>query len=219
MEKVANLSKKFILSAKDIPDKKKYIEFFTALLSVPVLVTVIMLNLNNLKNTNKSNLASSAPAQKQEKIYIPITTTTQNTNKKSTLGDSTQPTQTTSIIPSNQACKPEIGPVSITSPEEGDIITDNPVSVIISYKTGEYCAAVWSYRLNNATWSGYDDKSIALYNLPKGDIKIDVKIKSIVNGQEKILSRNFTYNGETTSTPTLTPAISPDSESSSSSAN
>lgn len=210
MEKVASLSKKILLSTRNIPGKKTYIEFFTALLSVPVLITVIMLNINNLKNTNKSNVATPPPAQKQEKIYIPVTTTTQNTDKNSA-------PQAISVTPSNQACKPEIGPVSISAPAEGDTVTDNPASIIITYKTGEYCAAVWSYRLNDGTWSAYDDKSIALYNLPQGDIKIDVKIKSIVTGDEKILTRNFIYNGTTSaSTPTVPPDISPDAKGSSS---
>lgn len=35
------------------PDKKRLIEFITALLSVPVMITVILINLNNL-NQNKS---------------------------------------------------------------------------------------------------------------------------------------------------------------------
>lgn len=233
MEKVATLSKKILLSTKNIHDKKPYIEFFTAILSVPVLITVIMLNINNLKSTNKSTTASPSPVQKEEKIYIPVITTTQNTNKKSTPQDSVTPTEEISQTPTNQACKPEIGPVSISSPDEGDALTDNPVSIIINYKTGEYCAVVWSYRLNGSSWSAYDDKSIALYNLPPGKIKIEVKIKSIVSGDEQILTRNFTYNGTTTAaaptpTPTLTPSptvpavsptISPETTKSSSSIN
>lgn len=217
MEKVANLSKKFLLSTQNIPEKKTYIEFFTALLSVPVLITVIMLNVNNLKNSNKSTTSSQPPVQKEEKIYIPVTTTTQNTGKNSTPQAINTPTQTISITPANQACKPEIGPASISTPSEGDTVTDNPVSIIITYKTGEYCAVVWSYRLNDGTWSAYDNKSIALYNLPQGKIKIDIKIKSIVTGDEQVLTRNFAYNGTTSaSTPTVTPAISPDAKSSSS---
>ena len=214
MEKVASLSKKILLSTRNIPEKKTYIEFFTALLSVPVLITVIMLNVNNLKNTNKST--PQPPAQKEEKIYIPVTAT-QSTGKNSIPQASNTPAQTISITPASEACKPEIGPVSISSPAEGDTVTDNPTSIIITYKTGEYCAVVWSYRLNDGSWSAYDDKSIALYNLSQGKIKIDVKIKSIVTGDEKILTRNFTYNGTTsTSTPTVSPDISPDVKGSSS---
>lgn len=211
MENVVNLSKKFILSTKNIPDKKRYIEFFTTLLSVPVLITVIMLNLNNLKSNNKSDVASPPPIQKEERIYIPVITTTQNANKNSSPQVSITPDQTLSVTPTNEACKPQIGPVSISTPEEGDTVTDNPVSIIITYKTGEYCAVVWSYRLNGGSWSAYDDKSLALYNLPQGKIKIEVKIKSIVTGDEQILIRNFTYGGTTSNiAPTVSPTTSPD---------
>lgn len=211
MEKVASLSKKILLSTRNIPIKKSYIEFFTAILSVPVLITVIMLNINNLKSSNKSNTDSPPPVQKEEKIYIPIITTTQSQNKNLIPEASISPMQITSVTPTNQACKPLIGPVSISAPAEGDTINDNPAAIIITYKTGEYCAVVWSYRLNNSAWSAYDDKSIALYNLPPGKLKIDVKIKSIVTGDEQILTRNFTYSGTNSPTvPTASPTISPD---------
>ncbi|MBU3978467.1 hypothetical protein KKF69_03150 [Patescibacteria group bacterium] len=210
MEKIIILSKKILSSTRSIPDKKRYIEFFTAMLSVPVLITVIMINMNNLKGSSKSNVASLPPVQKEEKIYIPVTTSQ----------DISTPTQAISITPANQACKPEIGPISISLPNEGDTIIENPASIIINHKTGEYCAVVWSYRLNNAAWSAYDDKSIALYNLPQGEIKIDLKIKSIVTGDEQILTRNFTYNGTASSiTPEVSLMISPDVNNSSSSAN
>lgn len=206
MENVVNLSKKLLLSTKNIPIKKSYIEFFTALLSVPVLITVIMLNLNNLKGNNKSDVASPPPIQKEERIYIPVITT-QDTNKNSVTRDPV----TITVIPTNQACKPQIGPVSISTPSEGNTVTENPASIIIIYKTGEYCAVVWSYRLNSGTWSAFDDKSIALYNLPQGKIKVEVKIKSIVTGDEQILTRNFTYSGPTSNiAPTVSPTTSPD---------
>ena len=37
-----------------LPDKKRYIEFVTALLTVPVLITVLISNFNSLKNNEKS---------------------------------------------------------------------------------------------------------------------------------------------------------------------
>lgn len=213
MEKVTDLSKKILQSTKNIPIKKSNIEFFTALLSVPVLITVIMLNINNLKSNNKPN--TTPPAQNIEKIYIPVISTTQNTNKNPVSEGSNAPTQTISITSTNQPCKSEIGPVSISSPVEGDTITENPASIIITYKTGEYCAVVWSYRLNDRGWSAYDDKSIALYNLPQGQIKIDIKIKSIVTGNEQILTRNFIYNGTNSIiTPTISPIILPETSAS-----
>lgn len=220
MEKVANLSKKFFLSTRNIPEKKTYIEFFTAILSVPVLITVIMLNINNLKSTNTPNKNSAIPEQKKETVYVPVTMSPQKTSKILTPENTVTPSPVVSIIPTSQACKTEIGPISISSPVEGDTVNENPVSIIVSYKTGEYCAVVWSYRINSGGWSDYDDKSIALYNLPQGKIKADIKVKSIVTGQEQVLTRNFIYKGEDTPiTPTAPPAISGDIKNSSSSAN
>lgn len=40
---------------KNLPDKKKYVELITALLSVPVMVTVILINLNNLQQNKESS--------------------------------------------------------------------------------------------------------------------------------------------------------------------
>lgn len=222
MEKVTALSKKVIRSYKTLPDKKQYIEFFTALLSVPVLITVIMLNINSLKISNKSNTPAPAPQVKEEKVFVPVKT--ENTgssgskNTVITVPDTPAPAQ--SGESTSSPCKPGIGPVSITSPQEGDTISDNPVSIIVNYTAGEYCAAVWSYRLNNGSWSDYDDKSIALYNLPKGKIKIDLRVKSIVNGQEQTLTRNFTYNGSSQAQePTLLPTNFQTAKTATSSAN
>ncbi len=90
-------------------------------------------------------------------------------------------------------------------------MTDNPVSVIISYPDDEYCAAVWAYRINGGSWSGYDDKSIALYNLPTGKIKFELKARSVIaNGQERVITRNFTYQGVSTMTITPSPTMATD---------
>jgi hypothetical protein len=210
MEKAAALSKKFLLSYRKLPDKKPYIEVLTAVLSVPVLITVIMLNLNNLNSQKKESTESNAKV-KEQTVYVPIESKTlpKKTTNNQPLADnpatSPEPTAHSSI----SACKTEIGPVAITSPEESETITDNPVSINVDYETGEYCAVVWSHRINGGSWSEYDDKSIALYNLPKGKIKLEIRVKSIASGGEKILTRNFIYNGNSQA---LTP--SPDTQTS-----
>lgn len=167
---------------RGIPDKKQYIEFFTALLSVPVLLTVILINVNNLKGTtSKQPDTKNTDTARQIVVTIP---------------DKKDSDTKTTVSPTQEACKKEIGPIDITYPEENDQISENPVMFSITYKKGNYCAVVWSYRVNNGHWSDYDDKSIALYNLPKGDVRFDLKVKSIVTGDEKILTRNFIYDGE-----------------------
>jgi hypothetical protein len=183
-----NLWQKFL----GLHEHKKYLEFFTALLSIPVLVTVIILNLNTLKSANKDAKPTETPT-KGGFFSAPI---------------EAEPTALTelSVTPS-APCKKELGPVSIDTPEDGETITDNPVSVVIVYDDDEYCAAVWSYRINGSSWSEYDDKSIALYNLPQGKVKFELKVKSVVSKEETTLTRNFTYKGNSTA---VTPTMSQD---------
>lgn len=201
MSEKTNTIKKIFSSYRKIPEKKQYVEFFTAILSVPVLITVIMLNINNLKTNNKQT-PSPTPQIKEEKIYVTVGKLPNSTdsNSSSNTRDKGSSTQSTS-----QPCKQDIGPISIKSPEEGENITDNPVVILVDYKTGEYCSVVWAYRVNGGTWSSYDNKSIALFNLPQGKIKLDLKVKSIVSDSEQTLTKSFIYQGSSIS---LTPDIS-----------
>jgi hypothetical protein len=190
MQNVARLSKRFFSSYKALPQKKQYLEFFTALLSIPVLVTVIILNFNSLKNINNPKTTqTNTPIQTTEKIYY---VTPGNNNSGATVITSTPQASSNGT---QSPCKADIGPVSIDSPQEGTKVSDNPVSVNISYSDSSFCAVVWSYRINGGQWSDYDNKSIAIYNPPQGNIKLDLQVKSIVNGNSKTLTRNFTYIG------------------------
>lgn len=184
METLSNYWKNLKRSIKEFHTKKPHIEFFTALLTIPVLLTVIILNLNNLK----SNSEKEEP--KNETIVI------------------TQAApQEKEIIVTRQACKAGIGDISISNPDENENVSDNPLMIDIDYDAEDFCAVVWSYRINNGNWSSYDDRSIALYNLPNGDIKFELRVKSVVGNSQKTLTRNFVYSGEEASvTPTFTPA-------------
>lgn len=176
--------RKFRADFQKLPERKQYIEFFTAVLTVPVLLTVIILNINNLKATNKKDEPKSEPTVRE--IVI-----TQPTDKEAkTVTITTEP------------CKPGVGTVAISYPEEGDTVSDNPVQFGIKYTPGKYCAVVWSYRINSGRWSDYDDKSVALYNLPSGNVTFDLRVKSVVSGEEKSVSRSFTYSGTSQTTPT-----------------
>ena len=189
-QKLSKYLKKVFRSYRGIPDKKVYVEFITALLSIPVLLTVMILNFNNLKG-NKVTPQSTTQPEKQIIYISPSTDTTKI---------SLAPTK------SQEACKKSIAPISITSPDEGEVVTNNPVFVTISYEQGDFCSAVWAYRINGGGWSNYDDKSIALYNLPPGKIQLDLKVKSIVSSEERTLSRSFVYQGAMQAT--LTPTAS-----------
>ena len=174
VRKKPNVLKRIFRSYRRIPDKKPYIEFVTAMLSIPVLLTVILLNLNTLRgDKNDTKTTNTTP----QTVVITAPPSTQITNTQ------------------QEECTPEIGPVSITSPEDGEIVTDNPVFVSINYKQGKYCSVVWSYRINGGRWSDYDDRSIALYNPPPGTIRFELRVKSVVGNDSRTLTRNFTYQG------------------------
>lgn len=176
---------RFMKDFHKLPERKQYIEFFTAVLTVPVLLTVIILNVNNLRATDKKDTDTKAEPTIREIVI-------------------TQPvgsgTETKTVTVTTEPCTPGIGSIAISYPDEGDTVTDNPVQFGIDYTKGKYCAVVWSYRINNGRWSDYDDRSVALYNLPSGNVKFDLRVKSVVSGEEKTLSRSFTYRGTTVET-------------------
>ncbi len=175
-------------SYKQLPDKKQYIEFFTALLTIPVLLTVIITNVNSLKG------AKTEPKDAPEKIVtIPV---------QMNSGSSKQSNAQT------EECKKGIGTVRITSPEEGENTSENPVNVAIEYTKGGFCSVVWSYRVNGGRWSDYGNTSAALFNPPKGTVKFDLRVKSVVSDDEKNLPRNFTSSGgEVIPTPTNSQSV------------
>lgn len=183
------ISKFFKFLQKGI-ERKHYLEFITAALSIPVLLTVLILNLNNL-NHQKNNTAPTPTPQTNEII----------------IHDSSAPKPTD--IPS---CKKVVGPVLISNPKEGATITDNPVNFIISYSDQSFCSVVWSYRINNGTWSEYSSNSPSIYNMPNGQIKFDLRIQSTVSQDQQMLTRNFNYQGSLvspTTSPAITPSVSP----------
>lgn len=166
--------------------KKPYFEFVTAFLSIPVLITVLLLNVNTLKGINNAKV-----------------TPTPGLGGVNSAGFFAQPvgdaevSQTAASL-TQAPCEKGLGPVSISSPNEDDKVEDNPVVINIDYDDSTYCGAAWSYRINGGTWSGYDDRSVALYNLPQGPVKFELRVKSIVTADEKNLTRNFIYSGKGT---------------------
>lgn len=171
--------KKALFSYRSLPEKKQYVEFFTALLTVPVLLTVITLNLNNLKGQNKQ--MTTTPTEKTIYVTVPPRDASED-----------EPT------PTNKECKKSVGPVSIASPSEGETITDNPVIIDIDYDNSENCEVVWSYRINGGRFSEYGSNNIALYNPPQGTVRLELRVKSVVSNDEKLLKRTFTYEGQST---------------------
>lgn len=196
MEAINKFLRRSRRAIQHVPHKKQYIEFVTALLSIPVLLTVIILNFNSLK--------AKDDGEKQIQDTRPIIVTVPV--EKDTRRDEPTP------LPSQAVCKKEIGPVSITSPEEGEVVTENPVTLSLNHDDETYCAIVWSYRVNEGRWSEYGDNTVALYNPPKGQVKIEVRVRSTVSKEEKRIIRTFTNQPEETPPPTssaTTPSPTP----------
>lgn len=183
-KKVAGkVGKKKSLSKK-IVQKKPYFELITAILSIPVLITLSILNINSLTKINATPTPTPEANNVQRKGFF------------------ASPVEKKIMISPSAAidapCKEGIGPVSIATPGENDKVADNPVIITIAYDDREYCGVAWSYSINGGNWSGYDDRSVALYNLPQGQVTFELRVKSITTSDEKTLTRKFTYEGKGT---------------------
>jgi len=184
--------------AKKLPDKKNHVEFITAVLSVPVMLTVIILNLNNLSQ-QKNNVQKQSPATTAVPIQIVITGDKQKTTNDSPIINTSEPTSTPT--PTIISCIKAIGPVSIIFPRENEVVSNNPVCVTISSEE-KYCSIKWSYRLDNGDWSDYTDSNICLRNLMNGTRIIQLKIKSTNSEDVATLQRSFIYQGNSDQNPT-----------------
>ena len=173
-------------------DKKPLIELIVAILSIPSLVLVVLLNFNTLKSLNGTKITPT-PGITNPLPAINANTTTPNFFVRPV---TREPQPTVASATSQSPCNKNLGPVSITSPNEGDTINSNPVEVDISYDNTDYCSAVWSYSINGSSWSDYDNNSVALYNLPDGPIKFQLKVKSLTSSDSTTLTRDFTYTGQ-----------------------
>ena len=210
---------------KDLPERKKYIDVVTAIMSVPILLTVMLTNITNLTHKNDTSAASHVENKPSPTIseiikIVPIEVHTGNSApSNSDLTNTPTPTleenkniNLAANPTSTPACKKEVGPVSIVSPSENETMSINPTCIDISYKSGEYCGVTWSYRIDGGSWSEYMDKSICIHNINNGTHKLELKIKSTASADETVLTRNFTYAGQNvvTATPTIAPTNTPE---------
>lgn len=184
---------KFFHSIRKIPDRKHYVEFITATLSIPVLLTVILVNVSNLQNEKKETEPS--PTQPVREVIIRE-------------GGGNSNAQPIANPTNSEICKREIGPISVSYPREGSTISENPVSFTIRYEDKSYCSVVWSYRINGGTWSEYSSNSPTIYNMPNGDITFELRVQSTVTEEQETLTRKFKYNGGAV-TPAPSPIVTP----------
>jgi len=168
------------------------------------MVTVIIINLNNLKQLNASKqqaTPTTAPIQvvitgsSEKRMPPPLSLTPSTTSSLS-------PTVSPTPSPTAAECKKQIGPVTIMSPQEGEIVTKDTVCVTITTDSN-YCPLTWSYSLNGGSWSNYDNKDICLYNLTSGNKTMQLKVKSSTTSDTLELQRSFIYQNPN-ATPTQT---------------
>lgn len=194
---------------RDLPDKKKYIEVITASLSIPVLLSVVLVNYLNIQEKRKLEpTPTPVISQPTQPTVITILKEPAETNS---------PTPPVSsgpmlITETPKECIKEIGPISIVSPKEGEQVNSNPFTINVDYEQGNYCSVVWRYRIDNGSWSQFNDKDIVIYNLPSGQKKLELEVKSIVANVSKTFSRSFTYTN-TGQVETATPSPSSSSPS------
>lgn len=188
----------------NLPDKKKYIDLVTAALTIPVLISVIVTNLGNLNhNKNKDIVSAQVPKPTVERIIIKETESPKPTFEKKETEITITPTPTIK-------CDTNLPTFEIISPVENEKISNDPTCVTLNQiDKGNYCSFLHAYRVNdNSSWSTFSDEPICLYNMASGNIKLEIKIKSISTGTEKTYSRNFTYLNKSTQNQ-ISPSIQP----------
>src|SRR5258706_5320632 len=107
---------------KKLPASKPHLEFIAAILTIPVLITVLLLNLANINSSKKATLTPIPSAQNN----IPVHTVERVTSPNPTAN----PT----------SCIKGIGPIDISYPQEGQVVSDSPLCIGITYTQGDYCA-------------------------------------------------------------------------------
>jgi len=168
-----------------LPGKKNHLDLIIALLTIPVLLLVIFTNVMNFQKSSKDTPSPTPIASKEIIIQVGPT------GSQAVV----QPVKN-AVVPVT-GCKKLVGPISVSFPTEGQTVTDNPVCINIKYSDPNYCSVVWSYRINNNTWSDYSSNSVCLYNLPKGTVKFDLRAQSTVSQDQTSISRTFNYQGST----------------------
>jgi len=184
-----------------LPDKKRYFELITAFLSIPVLLSVIFVNYFSIQERRNEEDKNPSPTPA-------VITIIERQNIPST----DEPTSKLTVTNNQTQCEAEIGPIEITSPNENETLSDNPlcVTIVRDNPNNKYCAVVWSQRINNSSWSDFTDREICIYNMDSGKKTLELRVKSIVTGAEKTLKRVFNYENLTQiATPTITNTPTP----------
>ena len=210
--KLPRFLKKTTEYIKKLPSKKHHLDFIVAILTIPVLLTVIITNLYNISQNKNS--------QKAEISVSPAVSETVNKLNNSDLNPSAAKGETNSASPTTAAistqptntpiqCNQTPQPYTIAYPKEGENVSGiSPVCIVLQPIGAGYCSTKNSYRVNGGSWSGYQDsdQSICLNNLSDGSVVFQLKTKSDKSGIEQQYTVKFTYQEEPSS-PSATPTF------------
>ena len=199
-EQLITMLEKFRHWYRILPDKKRYLEFVTALLTIPVLLTVIYTNMVRIREDKKSN--TTPTPEKSEKIVI----IREDENKENEKSNTPTPVPTLDLSPTQttKECKKEVGPVKISSPSEEEIVQDDLICVKIDYTVGEFCSVAWSYKLDNNKWSDYTSSPFCFSKLDPGKHELDLRVQSVASSDEVTLERTFYIKTKESPSPTPT---------------
>ena len=199
-EQLITMLEKFRHWYRILPDKKRYLEFVTALLTIPVLLTVIYTNMVSIREDKKSN--TTPTPEKSEKIVI----IREDENKENEKSNTPTPVPTLDLSPTQttKECKKEVGPVKISSPSEEEIVQDDLICVKIDYTVGEFCSVAWSYKLDNNKWSDYTSSPFCFSKLDPGKHELDLRVQSVASSDEVTLERTFYIKTKESPSPTPT---------------
>ncbi len=193
MDRFKKITKRFKKGIHYITDRKHYVDVIIALLSVPALVTALILNINSLQTKKASSTATpTVVVQSSPQVVVPTEAVRIVTQAASPL-----PT-------SGPSCTPGIGQLTIAYPQELQTVSDNPLCIELDYDAQNNCQVVWRYRINGGSWTNYGNDSACMYSLPSGQNTFDLQVKSLSSQNMESYTRHFIYQGAVA--PTLTPA-------------
>jgi len=101
---------------RGLPGKKQHLEFFTALLTIPVLLTVLISNISNLQNQKKTTTPAPTPLIERIVITQPAANTLPNQSPTPTSTPTATPTPTQPSPTATAGAAPTPTPTPFISP-------------------------------------------------------------------------------------------------------
>ncbi len=187
-------------SYQSLPEKKKYLELLTAALSIPIMFSVLIMNFDALRAKKAASQPSTPPSISQPVVQEKIIVVPVPATDSSKTATAPKPESSVSSTPQAPICIKEVGPVEITSPKEGEVLTSDPVTISVRQLKDGFCGISWSYKMDGKPWSAYSTDSVGLYNILPGGKKLEIRIRSIASSDEVTLERSFSYSPPITAT-------------------